>query len=1102
MARRRLPVCQRFGRSLATAKPKRPVWRVVLPLCLLAASIPIVPTVALASTEPSVVATIAVGSQPWGVAFSPDGTKAFVGNSGSHTVSVIDVAERTVTNLTGGAFTGAAPAGVAVTPDGSRVLVTVYLGNDVVDVDTADGSQWAIGVGWCSHPLPIVMRPDGAVAYFGCWDGRVFSIDPDSLVPTEIVTGWDSPDEGHIDAVAYVPKGDKAQDAVAFIRNRSWFDPRGVFRLSTSPDGITLPGYSLGLAIDATGTLAYVGDVTGTISVFDIAQFPQAALATITVGGELTGMALTPDGSLLLVADRTSGRVNIIDVATRSVIHTVTVGAAPQRIAISPDGRTALVTNNGASTVSMIALPQPKCLAGDGTSASPFLVATAADLAKVGRGDAGCTTSAHYRQTADIVMPTVVTPQIQNFTPIALTETFTGVYDGMNHSITGLVIDDTAGTHTSMFGRLGSGAIVRDMVLANPIVHGRIQVGVIAGTTEPGVTVTGIIVTDAIVSGIDSYVGGIVGSTFGASAFTNISFHGALSNTANFTGGVIGYAGSGTQVLNVSFAGTVSSAGRHAGGIVGYANDASFGQLTVGPASVVAEEWVGGVVGYANGSLFQGLNVAASVESTDMVAPFGWSMAGGVAGYATTATFSHATVVASVLGASSYAGGFAGYATGSVIENSAVSGSVTGRTDYVGGVTGYTAISIIRNTTFSGGVLASGNYAGGITGLLFSSTLTRTATHGTVTGFRFTGGIAGLAASDITASASHMSVIGQENMTGGIAGLLGVSQAIIGSYSTGPVSGIGQSVGGLVGFSEGGAIQQSYSRSAVNGANFVGGLVGRLESGLGSIVQSYATGVVSGNNAGGLVGFVDGLAPVGSFWDTDTTGLATSAGGTGKTTEQMTRAATYLTVAAPELPTAWTLTDGWQPAQDAADWGICATVNDGYPFFLREHTTNPCPVVPVALELPVRTVSCDWGEMIADTIVVCSLTGGVFGQGVAWASSYNPTFAFGTATLGANGSGSFTFVLPHAAAGFEVMLSVEGWGVFGSGQMVVLADGAGANVTVDGADEATSDGPVPTGVPAGGGPPLPLWPVAVLAALLYLAFCRRSERHTGLRASR
>jgi hypothetical protein len=56
----------------------------------------------------------------------------------------------------------------------------------------------------------------------------------------------------------------------------------------------------------------------------------------------------------------------------------------------------------------------------------------------------------------------------------------------------------------------------------------------------------------------------------------------------------------------------------------------------------------------------------------------------------------------------------------------------------------------------------------------------------------------------------------------------------------------------------------------------------------------YSTGSVTGSkNVGGLVGELKNQATVGGFWDTQSSGQATSAGGTGKTTAEMKNIATF-----------------------------------------------------------------------------------------------------------------------------------------------------------------------------------------------------------------
>jgi len=134
------------------------------------------------------------------------------------------------------------------------------------------------------------------------------------------------------------------------------------------------------------------------------------------------------------------------------------------------------------------------------------------------------------------------------------------------------------------------------------------------------------------------------------------------------------------------------------------------------------------------------------------------------------------------------------------------------------------------------------------------------------------------------------------NITGSgsnVGGLVGYNDgSITNSYSTGMVSGDG-SVGGLVGINLYGSVTQCYSSGSVNGnSDFVGGLVGRNE---GTMTHCYSTGAVSGKYfVGGLVGFGLWGVVTACLWDTQTSGRAWSAGGTGKTTAEMQTASTFL----------------------------------------------------------------------------------------------------------------------------------------------------------------------------------------------------------------
>jgi hypothetical protein len=93
----------------------------------------------------------------------------------------------------------------------------------------------------------------------------------------------------------------------------------------------------------------------------------------------------------------------------------------------------------------------------------------------------------------------------------------------------------------------------------------------------------------------------------------------------------------------------------------------------------------------------------------------------------------------------------------------------------------------------------------------------------------------------------------------------------------------------------------------------------------GTVVNSYSLGNVTGNShVGGLVGYSEGSVS-NSFWNTETSGQATSDGGTGKTTAQMQNITTFSGVT-------WNITAVANPSlrNPAYIWNIIN--NTTYPF--------------------------------------------------------------------------------------------------------------------------------------------------------------------------
>ena len=108
---------------------------------------------------------IPVGAAPTSVAFSPDGTRAYVTNTNDDTVSVIDTAIAAVIDTV---VVGDEPGALAVSPSGTEVYVANWFDNtvSVIGVDVAHDTYAVadtISVG--THPVGVTFGRDGLKAY-------------------------------------------------------------------------------------------------------------------------------------------------------------------------------------------------------------------------------------------------------------------------------------------------------------------------------------------------------------------------------------------------------------------------------------------------------------------------------------------------------------------------------------------------------------------------------------------------------------------------------------------------------------------------------------------------------------------------------------------------------------------------------------------------------------------------------------------------------------------------------------------------------------------------------------------------------------------------
>lgn len=279
-------------------------------------------------------------------------------------------------------------------------------------------------------------------------------------------------------------------------------------------------------------------------------------------------------------------------------------------------------------------------------------------------------------------------------------------------------------------------------------------------------------------------------------------------------------------------------------------------------------------------------------------------------------------------------GGVAGENFGS-ITNTYSTGVVYGYA-YIGGLVGRNS-GALSSTYASGTVTATSSSGGGLVGNnVQPATITNSYASGLVNGDSYLGGLVGdnYKASIIDSySTANVEGVASQSYLGGLVGMF--SGTIERSYATGNISGLGYS-GGLVGnIWQSGTITNAYATGSVTGTSHLGGLVGDI-SNQATITNTYATGAVtvvvtgSGDNVGGLIGFVANGVVTESYWDSETSGQSQSAGGTAKSTQLMKEQATFAS---------WDFTVG-------GVWAIKSGSSISYPYF-QSNAQSPAPGLEV-----------------------------------------------------------------------------------------------------------------------------------------------------------
>jgi YVTN family beta-propeller protein len=284
-------------------------------------------------------------NQPYTITLSKDGKKAYVTNSNSTTISIIETKSNKVVGVIDG-FNG--PSGMVITHDGKKAYV-----NNYGAIDTMPSGQ--------GNTVTVV-----------------------DLESEKIIERIRLNEYGEVpaapSAIAITPIGDFIYTANYVTGNAN---TSTVTKISTKTNTVVdrISGFfgPFSIAIDAEGKNAYLTNFGSnnyapygiTVSILNLDNHK---VTDINTGGiQPAGFAITPDRKYGFVSNYNTlystgapqftgltagqGTVNIIDLSTNLLVPmTINVGQSPGSIVMSPDTKYAIVSNYVSNTVSIISV--------------------------------------------------------------------------------------------------------------------------------------------------------------------------------------------------------------------------------------------------------------------------------------------------------------------------------------------------------------------------------------------------------------------------------------------------------------------------------------------------------------------------------------------------------------------------------------------------------------------------------------------------------------------------------------------------------------------------------------------------------------------------
>jgi YVTN family beta-propeller protein len=307
-----------------------------------------------------VIGSIHVGHAPRGIALSPGARRLYVTNSWSDTASVIDTASREVVQTLA---TGFEPTGVVVDKSGATLYVANRISSDVSVIDLASGHEikrLLAGRG-ASY---LALSPDGKWIY--CThiypNAGAFRSEPDSeitIIDTSTRRVVDRKNLHNVAGMFHVAAStDGKLVAVAQLRPKNLIPLAHVEHGAVFGDSLTLFGDDVG------GTVQIPIDELDRYYAlpWGVAITPDKSKIFLTTAGSQSLTAIDIPQLLKTVRTRRQSFANDLSASAEYVTARIRVGRNPRGVALSPDGKRLYVANRLDDTLSVIDIHAEKVI--------------------------------------------------------------------------------------------------------------------------------------------------------------------------------------------------------------------------------------------------------------------------------------------------------------------------------------------------------------------------------------------------------------------------------------------------------------------------------------------------------------------------------------------------------------------------------------------------------------------------------------------------------------------------------------------------------------------------------------------------------------------